>query len=74
MTVSTEFALTIIIQLFAVGVMIGVYKATIGFMQVQINELKADMKRYNNILERMIRVEDSTKSAHRRIDEWGDHK
>ena len=73
MTLSMEFCLTIVIQLLAVGIMIGVYKATIGFMQEQINDLKADMKRYNNILERMIRVEDSTKSAHHRIDSWEAH-
>ena len=70
MTLSVEFCVTIVIQLLAVGIMIGVYKATIGFMQQQITELKEDMKRYNNILERMIRVEDSTKSAHHRIDNW----
>ena len=45
MTLSMEFCLTIVIQLLAVGIMIGVYKATIGFMQEQINDLKADMKR-----------------------------
>ena len=73
MTLSVEFCVTIVIQLLAVGIMIGVYKATIGFMQQQITELKEDMKRYNNILERMIRVEDSTKSAHHRIDNWETH-
>lgn len=68
MNLSTEFLLSIVIQLFAAGIMIGVYKATIGFMQQQIIELKNDMRKYNNILERMIRVEDSAKSAHHRLD------
>lgn len=68
MNLSTEFLLSIVIQLFAAGIMIGVYKATIGFMQQQIIELKNDMRKYNNILERMIRVEDSAKSAHYRLD------
>lgn len=31
-------------------------------------ELKEEMKRYNNVLERMIITEQSTKSAHHRID------
>lgn len=68
MTISLEFGVSIIIQLIAIGIFIGVYKTTIAFMQQQIEELKGDMRKYNNILERMIHVEDSTKSAHHRID------
>lgn len=68
MTISLELTISIIIQLIAIGVFIGVYKTTIAFMQQQIIELKEDMRKYNNILERMIRVEDSTKSAHHRLD------
>lgn len=68
MTISVELMISIIIQLIAIGIFIGVYKTTITFMQEQIKELKDDMRKYNNILERMIRVEDSAKSAHYRID------
>lgn len=68
MTISLELIISIIIQLIAVGIFIGVYKTTIAFMQEQIKELKEDMRKYNNILERMIHVEDSAKSAHHRID------
>ena len=68
MTISLELIFSIIIQLIAKGVFIGVYKTTISFMQQQIQELKSDMRKYNNILERMIRVEDSAKSAHKRLD------
>lgn len=67
MFMSYELIMSIIIQLVAVGIFIGVYKTTIAFMQLQISELKEDMRKYNNILERMIRVEDSAKSAHHRI-------
>jgi cell division protein FtsL len=65
--ISPELIISVTIQLVAVGIFIGVYKTTIAFMQLQIQELKEDMRKYNNILERMIRVEDSTKSAHKRI-------
>lgn len=65
---SYELIISIVIQLIAVGIFIGVYKTTISFMQLQISELKEDMRKYNNILERMIRVEDSAKSAHHRLD------
>ena len=68
MFMSYELIMSIIIQLVAVGIFIGVYKTTIAFMQLQISELKEDMRKYNNILERMIHVEDSAKSAHHRID------
>ena len=70
MSISTELIFSIIIQLIAIGIFIGVYKTTIDFMQTQILDLKEDMRKYNNILERMIRVEDSTKSAHRRLDDY----
>lgn len=68
MSFSPEFYMSVVIQLVAMGVVIGIYKTTISFMQVQISELKDDMKKYNNMLERMIVVEQSTKSAHHRID------
>lgn len=69
MTLSPEFYMSVVIQLVAMGVVIGIYKTTISFMQQQIGELKDDMKKYNNMLERMIVVEQSTKSAHHRIDD-----
>ena len=68
MNISPELIISVIIQLIAIGIFIGVYKTTIAFMQQQILELKEDMRKYNNILERMICVEQSTKSAHHRID------
>lgn len=68
MIISSELIVSVIIQLIAIGIFIGVYKTTISFMQQQIQELKEDMRKYNNILERMIRVEQSTKSAHHRLD------
>lgn len=69
MNFTPEFYLSVIIQLVSTGIFIGVYKTTISFMQQQIVDLKNDMRKYNNILERMIIVEQSAKSAHHRIDE-----
>ena len=74
------FIIGIIIQLVSVGIFIGVYKTTISFMQKQIEEiksqakedkeeLKTDMRKYNNVLERIAVNERDTKSAHHRIDE-----
>jgi alanyl-tRNA synthetase len=79
MNFSPELILSVVIQLVAVGIFIGVFKTTVSFMQEQIaeikqnlkddkQELKEEMTKYNNVLERMIIVEQSTKSAHKRID------
>ena len=83
MNFSPELILSVVIQLIAVGIFIGVFKTTVAFMQQQIaeikqnlkddkQELKDEMARYNNVLERMIIVEQSTKSAHKRIDNLED--
>lgn len=79
MQFSIEFILTIIIQCVAVGITIGIFKTTIAFMQQQQEEikrqikedkaeLKADMKKYNNVLERIAVAENSISAAHHRID------
>ena len=79
MTVSYELIISVVIQLIAVGIFIGVYKTTIAFMQKQLEEikqqikddkteLKADMKKYNNVLERIAVSENCISAAHHRID------
>lgn len=79
MQFSPELIISVVIQLISVGVFIGVFKTTVTFMQEQIGELKIalkddkqelkdEMRKYNNVLERMIIAEQSTKAAHHRID------
>ncbi len=83
MSLSTELIgllISLIIQLIAVGIFIGVFKTTVVFMQKQLEkleqtliadkkELKEDMRKYNNVLERLIINEQAVKSAHHRLDE-----
>lgn len=69
MTFSAEFYMSLAIQLVSIGIVIGIYKTTISFMQAEIAELKAEMKKYNNVLERLVICEQSTKSAHHRLDD-----
>lgn len=69
MEIGQEFIISLIIQLLILAFFIGIYVATIKFMLQQIAELKDDMHKYNNVLERLIIAEQSTKSAHRRIDD-----
>lgn len=79
MQLSPELIISVVIQLVSVGIFIGVFKTTVAFMQQQIVEIKSDLKadkqelkeemaKYNNVLERMIIAEQSTRSAHKRID------
>jgi hypothetical protein len=61
-----------------IGTLVGSYFAnskTTAVMQEQIKSLKEDINtlstrvdKHNNLVERMAKVEDSTKSAHHRID------
>lgn len=69
---SPELIVSVIIQLIAVGIFIGVYKTTISFMQLQIQELKEDMHKYNNVLTRLALAENKIESAHQRIDSIND--
>ena len=68
MNITYELAFCVVVQLLTAGICIGVYKTTVTFMQTEIADLKSDMKKYNNVLERLIRVEDKADAAHSRID------
>lgn len=79
MSIGLEFIITLVIQLLILAFFVGIYTATIKFMGKQIEdlketllqdkkELKDEMAKYNNVLERMIITEQSTKSAHKRLD------
>lgn len=67
MSMTYELLFCLVVQLLTAGICIGMYKCTVSFMQQEIAELKQDMKKYNNVLERLIYVENSTKSAHHRL-------
>ncbi len=68
MSISQEFAISLIIQLLILAFFVGIYVATIKFMGQQIADLKEEMRKYNNVLERLIRTEQAVSSAHKRID------
>lgn len=80
MDIGQEFIISLFIQLIILAFFVGIYVATIKFMDAQIKELKEtliddkkelkdEMGKYNNYLERLIINEQSTRSAHHRIDE-----
>jgi hypothetical protein len=50
----------------------GLYVAfKLGKFEEKLNGLEKKQEKHNNLVERMVRVEDSCKSAHKRLD---DHK
>lgn len=53
--------ITVIIQALYIA-----YK--IGRFEEKLNTLEAKQDKHNNLIERMVHVEDSTKSAHHRLD------
>lgn len=79
MSISQEFVISLFIQLIILAFFIGIYVATIKFMQKQIEdlkesliadkrELKDEMHKYNNVLSRIAVNENSVSAAHHRID------
>lgn len=68
MTITLEFLLVIVINVLTAGVFIGGLAMSIKFIEEQIKRLEEKQDRHNNLIERMVKVEESTKSAHHRID------
>ena len=68
MTITLEFLLVIVINVLTAGVFIGGLAMSIKFIEEQIRRLEEKQDRHNNLIERMVKVEESTKSAHHRID------
>lgn len=66
------FLLTLIIQVFSAGLFIGGLVMAVKFLEEQIKRLELKQDKHNNLIERMGIVENSTKSAHHRIDEIKD--
>lgn len=51
----------------------GLYVAfKLGKFEEKLTALEKKQDRHNNLIERMVRVEDSVKSAHKRLDDFKD--
>jgi cell division protein FtsL len=55
-----------------IGIGIGSVKTHLKYLAEKIDKLERKQDKYNNMQERMILVEQSTKSAHHRIDDLKD--
>lgn len=73
-TVGTAVALIVsiiglVVQIVAVGIYIGKLEGFKALVDFRFQTLEKKQDKHNNLIERMTRVEDSTKSAHHRIDD-----
>ena len=67
--ITLEFLLLLAINLLTAGIFIGGLAMSIKFIEQQIRRLEEKQDKHNNLIERMVRVEDSTKSAHKMIND-----
>lgn len=74
MSISLEFLLVIIINVLSAGVFLGGLAMAIKYIEKQIARLEEKQDKHNCLIERMVKVEESTKSAHRRLDEFLENK
>lgn len=63
-----EFILLLVINIVSACIAIGSYTKSIKYIEEHINRLEYKQDKHNSLIERMVAVEQSTKSAHHRID------
>ena len=69
MELTTSTVLTVGGYLVSFGTIFGMVKNEIKNIGKQIDRLEAKQDKHNGLIERMVIVEQSTKSAHHRLDE-----
>lgn len=80
MTIDEGTAISIAVQIGAIAFFFGTMRASISSLRELLNQFKETMAsdfdrlegkqdKHNGLIERMVKVEESTKSAHHRIDE-----
>ena len=68
MSISLELMIVIIINVMTAGIFLGGLAMSIKFIEQQIKRLEEKQDKHNNLVERMVKVEESAKSAHKRLD------
>lgn len=67
MNINLELLIVIFVNVLTGGIFLGGLAVSIKFIEKQITRLEEKQDKHNNLIERMCRVEDSTKSAHKRL-------
>ena len=60
--------IVIVVNVKTAGIFLGGLAMSIKFIEQQIKRLEEKQDKHNNLVERMVKVEESTKSAHKRLD------
>lgn len=60
---------SVIMQAVLIGIFVGWIKTSIAAMMKEIQRLEAKQDKHNDLIERMVVVEQRTASAHKRLDE-----
>ena len=68
MSISLDLLVVIIINVMTAGIFIGGLAMSIKFIEKQIKRLEEKQDKHNCLIERMVKVEERAKSAHKRID------
>ena len=68
MSISMELMIVIVVNVMTAGIFLGGLAMSIKFIEQQIKRLEDKQDKHNNLVERMVKVEESTKSAHKRLD------
>ncbi len=68
MEMTNEFVLLLFINIVSACIAIGSYTKSIKYIEEHINRLEDKQDKHNSLIERIVAVEQSTKSAHHRID------
>ena len=65
---TNEFILLLFINIVSACIAIGSYTKSIKYIEEHINRLEDKQDKHNSLIERIVAVEQSAKSAHPRID------
>ena len=68
MSLTNEFLLLLLINVISAGIAVGSYNKTLKYIEEHIKRLEDKQDKHNCLVERMVAVEQSTKSAHHRLD------
>jgi len=69
MNISIEIAIVLVVNLISIGIWVGSISSFKKHINYRLDKLEAKQDKHNNLIERMTVVEQSTKSAHHRIDD-----
>ena len=69
-----EFYLLLVINIISASIAIGSYTKTLKYIEEHIKRLEYKQDKHNCLIERMVAVEQSTKSAHHRLDTLEEYK